>query len=69
MEIPHSSLAPETLRALIEAYVLREGTDYGHNDIQLEDKVRQVMRQLERKDAIVVFDPDTQTVNIVSTRT
>jgi uncharacterized protein YheU (UPF0270 family) len=68
MEIPHSSLDPETLQQLIEAYVLREGTDYGHKDVRLEDKVRQVMRQLEKNEAKIVFDPDTQSVNIILTR-
>ena len=34
----------------------------------LEEKVADVMRQLERGEAKVVFDPDTGTVNIVSRR-
>ena len=57
---------PETLRAVIERFVMREGTDYGARDVlPLESKVKSVMRQLERGDVVVVFDPATGSTNIV----
>ena len=61
-------LAPDTLRAVIESFVLREGTDYGVHETALEDKVAQVLLQLRRGDAHVTFDPATESVNIVVTR-
>jgi len=72
-EIPPIRLAPDdlepdTLRAVIESFVLREGTDYGAHETTLEDKVAQVLRQLRRGDAHVTFDPGTESVNIVVTR-
>ena len=57
VEIPHTELAPETLRAVIESFVLREGTDYGAQDVPFERKVADVMRQLERREAVIVYDP------------
>ena len=39
MLIPFQQLNPDTLNALIEAFVLREGTDYGDSDISLSGKV------------------------------
>ncbi len=64
--IPHDRLEPETLRAVIERFVMREGTDYGARDVlPLESKVKSVMRQLERGDVVVVFDPATGSTNIV----
>jgi uncharacterized protein len=66
--IPHAELAPATLRKVIEAFVLREGTEYGQHDFSLEQKVTQVMTQLDRGDARVVFHPDSQSVEIVATR-
>jgi uncharacterized protein YheU (UPF0270 family) len=33
-------LEPGTLRAVIESFVLREGTDYAVHETSLEDKVR-----------------------------
>jgi len=61
-------LAPDTLRAVIESFVLREGTDYGLEETSLDAKVGQVLAQLRRGDAHVVFDPATDSVTIVVTR-
>ena len=63
--IPHTALAPDTLRGVIESFVLREGTDYGARDVPLESKVTQVMRQLERGEAQILFDPLTESIDIV----
>ena len=63
--VPHGELTPEALRGVIEAFVLREGTEYGEKDVSLEQKVAHVMRQLERGEAQVVFDPNTESVDIV----
>jgi uncharacterized protein len=64
IEISPASLSAEALRAVIESFVLREGTDYGAHEVSLEEKVAQVMRQLERGEAHIVFDPSTRSVNI-----
>jgi len=45
-----------------------EGTDYGVRERTLDEKVRDVMRQLERREAKVVFDPETRTTTIVRTK-
>ena len=63
--VPHTELNPELLRSVIESFVLREGTDYGEREFSLEDKVRRVMRQMERGEAQIVFDPRTDSVDIV----
>lgn len=69
LEIPYRELSSDALRGVIEAFVLREGTDYGETHHSLEDKVQQVLRQLERKEARIVFDPNTESVDIVVTVT
>ena len=66
--VPYTALQPATLRAVVEEFVTRDTTDYGVRERTLEEKVADVMRQLERGEAKVVFDPDTGTVNIVSRR-
>jgi uncharacterized protein len=63
--VPYTDLTPELLHAVIESYVLREGTDYGEKEFSLEDKVAHVIKQLKRGDAHIVFDPETETVSIV----
>lgn len=66
MEIPLDALSEEALAGVIESFVLREGTDYGHRDFSLEQKCAAVRRQLERGEAKLVFDAGTRSPNIVS---
>jgi hypothetical protein len=66
--VPHGELSPEALRGVIEAFVLREGTDYGERDVPFETKVAQVLRQLERGEAQIMYDPETQGIAIVVKR-
>lgn len=64
--VPHRELSAAALRGVVESFVLREGTDYGEREFTFEQKVAQVMRQLENGEARVVFDPRTETVHIVA---
>ena len=66
VDVPHTALAQDVLRAVIESFVLREGTDYGERELSLDDKVRRVVRLLERGDARIVFDPRTESVDVVT---
>jgi uncharacterized protein YheU (UPF0270 family) len=68
VEVPHGELAPATLRAVVESFVLREGTDYGERDATFDSKVADVVRQLERRDAVIVYDPASDSVDIVVRR-
>lgn len=67
VRVAADQLEPDTLRAVIESFVLREGTDYGLHETSLEVKVAQVLRQVQRGDAHITFDPGTASVNIVVT--
>ena len=66
LKIPCRELSAEALRGVVESFVLREGTDYGQRDYSLEAKIAAVMRQLDRGEAMIVFDPETATVSIVT---
>jgi len=68
VEVPHSDLAPETLRRVAEEFVTRDGTDYGDVELSLETKVGNLLRQLESGDAHIYFDSESQTLNIVASR-
>jgi uncharacterized protein YheU (UPF0270 family) len=50
---------------VVESFVLREGTDYGLQELSLHDKVMRVIRQLEQGKALIVFDPAEETIDIV----
>lgn len=66
IDIPLSQLNDETLQAVIEEFITREGTDYGHEDYSLPQKVTQVMRQLQSGQARLVFDPVSESCTILA---
>lgn len=63
--IPYTELSEDALRGVLESFVLREGTEYGERDVSLDQKVAQVTRQLQRGEAQIVFDPGSETVDVV----
>ncbi len=66
--VPWDRLAAATLTSVIEEFVTREGTEYGATDVPLDTKVREVRRQLEKGDVVVVFDAKSETVSLVPKR-
>ena len=65
VEVAYGALSPEALRGVIEEYVTRAGTDYGAREKGIEEKIADVQQQLERGDAVIVFDTAAATTNIV----
>jgi uncharacterized protein YheU (UPF0270 family) len=66
--IPESELSRDALAGVLKSFVLREGTEYGERDVPLETKLAQVKRQLERGEAHIVFDPESQSIDIVTNK-
>jgi uncharacterized protein len=66
MIIPHRRLSPAALRGVIEAFITREGTDYGLHEVPLATKVAQVRHQLDAGTAVLVYDADTDNCTIQS---
>lgn len=64
--VPYTELAPELLHAVVESFVLREGTDYGEKEVSLEAKVARVLAQLRKGEAKILFDPESESVTIVA---
>lgn len=62
--VPWREISPEALRGLLESFVLREGTDYGPREFSLAEKVAHVRAQLERGEAVVIFETRTGSVDI-----
>ena len=67
VEIPMEQLSEDVLRALVESYINREGTDYGAVERSLDEKVADVMRQLEDGSARILFDPETESISLATT--
>jgi uncharacterized protein len=64
MLIPHHMLSPEALRGVIEAFITREGTDYGAQEVSLDTKVVQVQQQLDAGTAVIVYDEESDSCTI-----
>ena len=64
VEVPYGELSAELLHAVVESFVLREGMDYGEREYSFEAKVADVMRQLKRGEAKILFDPESESVTI-----
>lgn len=66
MDIPYTELSNETLIAVIEEFITREGTEYGDAEYSLTDKIGQVKRQLERGEVKITFDPQSETCTLIA---
>jgi uncharacterized protein len=62
--IPPQRLSAEALLAVIERFVLREGTDYGRQEIEISRKIDAVRRQIDSGKAVIIFDSATETITI-----
>ncbi|GGB19785.1 MULTISPECIES: YheU family protein [Agarivorans] len=66
MIIPWQQLEPATLDALLESYVLREGTDYGEQELSLSDKLAQIKQQITNGTVLIVYSELHETVNLIA---
>ena len=66
VEVPLTALAEDALQSLLEEFVTRDGTDYGARELSLAEKVARLRERLQRGEARIVFDPESETVNIVA---
>ena len=66
MRSPWQELDAETLNNLLESVVLREGTDYGEQELSFNAKVEQLRERLKRGDAVIVYSELHESVDIVA---
>lgn len=65
VRVPPERLPAETLAALLEEFVSRDGTDYGCYEISLEEKRRQVQSRLTAGDLQLLYDADSEHWDLV----
>ena len=61
MHIPHTQLSPGVLRAVVEEFVTRDGTDHS----SVEQRIETVLRQLDAGRVELHFDAERETCHIV----
>ena len=65
MKIPYTELSQEALLGVIDAFILREGTDYGHEEITIDQKRSRVLSMLQSGEAEIVFYQESDHIDIV----
>ena len=65
MKIPYTELSREALLGVIDAFILREGTDYGHEEITIDQKRSRVLSMLQSGEAEIVFYQESDHIDIV----
>ena len=65
MKIPYTELSQEALLGVMDAFILREGTDYGHEEITIDQKRSRVLSMLQSGEAEIVFYQESDHIDIV----
>ncbi len=61
MRVSHTQLSSATLRAVVEEFVTRDGTDHS----SVKQRIDDVLRQLDTGQVELHFDEETKTCNIL----
>lgn len=67
IKIPATELTNDALLGVIDAFILREGTDYGHQEFTLDEKRDRVKAMLQSGAAEIRFYPENEHIDIVLT--
>lgn len=65
MLIPYQDLDLDTLHNLIEYFILREGTDYGEQEISLLEKTEKVFQQLKEGTVVILYSELSESVTLI----
>ncbi|GED21114.1 YheU family protein [Halomonas halmophila] len=66
IEVPYRMLPGETLDALLEAFVTRQGYDTSDTEQGMSGWTAQLKRQLENSELLVVHDLETETTEVMT---
>lgn len=62
--IDPSLLKPDTLEHLAKEFILREATQDGGHNVDLDAEIPKVVARIRRGDCLVTFDPVTESVGV-----
>ncbi|MCH4562041.1 YheU family protein [Halomonas sp. EGI 63088] len=66
IEVPHRMLPGETLDALLEAFVTRQGYDTTDTGDGMRGWVAELKRQLERGELLIAHDLETESTEVMT---
>ena len=65
--VPFQEIPAESLKSLVTSFVLREGTDYGEVEIELDTKVEQVLIAIKNGTAQIIYSEVEESFDVVPT--
>ncbi len=65
MIIPWQDISEPALNGIIEEFIMREGTDYGSEEVSLERKKQDLINQLKSGQVVIVYSELHETVNMM----
>lgn len=66
MLIPWQQISADALQSLAESFVLRDGTDYGAEEIPLAVKTSQVLQLIRRGEVVILYSELHETVDLLT---
>ncbi|PJG85358.1 YheU family protein [Conservatibacter flavescens] len=64
MIIPWQKLDEHTLENIVDSVILREGTDYGINELSLTEKRNNLLNQIKQGSAVIVWSELHESIDI-----
>lgn len=64
MIIPWQELNEETLRNIAESFILREGTDYGAEELSLAQKTDNLLAKIHNGSAVIIWSELHESIDI-----
>lgn len=65
MIIPIEQLNSEILKNIAEDFITRDGTDYGHVELTLNEKVERLLIQVRKQEVLISFDEETESITMI----
>jgi uncharacterized protein YheU (UPF0270 family) len=65
VEVPSERLDEQILRALLEEFSSRDGTDYGARETTLDERVGQLSHRLKTSELVILYDADSEQWDLV----
>ena len=66
MIIPYSELSEDALHALIEDFVTRDGTDYGEDEMSMQDKAAHLLALLKAGELLISYNEESHSCGLVT---
>lgn len=64
--IPPEKLEQDVLENILEAYIAREGTDYGDCELSMGDKKNILRPQVRKGEVVIVYDEDSESLTLMT---